>query len=116
MTFDEYQTEAYLTSFYPSSVDVIYPLIGLTSEIGELNGKIKKLMRDKDVTIQNMTLGDLEVNDLHAIRLELGDILWYLAVLASDLGVSFESIAQANINKLKSRALAGTLKGSGDNR
>ena len=47
---------------------------------------------------------------------EIGDVLWYVAALSSDLGLSLDKIAQKNLSKLESRMKRGVIKGSGDNR
>jgi len=102
MTFDEYQEFARSTAIYPEDCRVVYPTLGLCSEAGEVAGKIKKHMRDG--------------RSLVGVGLELGDVLWYIATLADDLGVTLEEVAQANVDKLRSRMERGKLSGSGDNR
>jgi NTP pyrophosphatase (non-canonical NTP hydrolase) len=76
----------------------------LLSEAGEVAGKIKKVIRDGHEL------------DEEAVMYELGDVLWYVAVLAHDLGYDLSTVAELNILKLKSRQTRGTLSGSGDNR
>lgn len=90
MTFDEYQKAARATAIYPRQHAITYPALGLGGESGEVEEKIKKFLRD----------GTL---DKEAVKKEMGDVLWYLANLACDLDLTFESIAQANVAKLKSR-------------
>ena len=51
-----------------------------------------------------------------ALILELGDVLWYIAALADELGIPLEEIAIQNIEKLRGRHARGTIKGEGDNR
>jgi NTP pyrophosphatase (non-canonical NTP hydrolase) len=87
---------------------IVYPMIGLTGEVGEVAEKIKKVMRDKD--------GVFSQEDKDAIKLELGDVLYYLSELARDLDIWFEEVPLANINKIESRAARGKLRGSGDYR
>ena len=53
---------------------------------------------------------------LEELKKELGDVLWYVAQLATELGLSLRDIAGANIEKLRSRMDRGKLGGSGDNR
>lgn len=106
MNFKEYQEKAVGTSIYPDSVKVIYPAMGLGNEAGEVLGKIKKALR-----------GDYELADKKEdICKELGDVLWYIAALAKDLGIELEDVASANLEKLQSRKEKGTLKGDGDKR
>lgn len=101
LTLDEYQAAAEKTAFYEDAI--IYPSLGMAGEAGEVCNKIKKWIRD----------GDL---DHHEVAKELGDVLWYVAMLASDLEYDLSEIAQMNIWKLNGREKRGTLKGSGDDR
>jgi NTP pyrophosphatase (non-canonical NTP hydrolase) len=105
-TLNEYQAEACSTAVYPDPVGIPYLALGLTSEAGEVAGKIKKVLR-----------GDYELDLVKGqLRKELGDVLWYLAVLAEELDISLEILAQENLNKLRARKENGTLQGDGDNR
>lgn len=109
MDFDDYQTEVSKTAVYPNVGDnLVYPALGLCGESGEVAEKVKKLIRDKG--------GVLDGETRLALKKELGDVLWYHARLCSELGFTMESVAEANIEKLRSRAARGTLQGSGDNR
>jgi NTP pyrophosphatase (non-canonical NTP hydrolase) len=111
MTFDNYQKQAMTTALPIGDGginDLVYRSLGLTNEAGEVAGKVKKLLRDKD--------GQLSDEDKEAIAQELGDVLWYLQAVASYLGVPLSEIADKNIAKLFSRQNRGTLKGSGDQR
>lgn len=99
-----YQKEALKTAIYPESYKIVYPALGLAGEAGEVADKVKKIIRD----------GDTKSN--HAIALELGDVLWYIASLAHDLGYTMQSVAEMNINKLHKRSRENRLKGSGDDR
>jgi len=103
MTFNEYQEEPKKTAIYPTEYRLVYPALGLTGEAGEVAEKVKKMVRD----------GKLDTDGL---KKELGDVLWYLAALASDLGVTLEEVAAGNVAKLRSRAERGVIGGSGDNR
>lgn len=101
MNFKDYQHRARSTAIYEHRI--VYPALGLAGESGEVAEKIKKYLRD----------GELSIEDL---KLELGDVLWYISNLASDLGILLEDIASSNINKLASRKDRNVLHGSGDNR
>ncbi|VVB76909.1 MazG nucleotide pyrophosphohydrolase domain protein [uncultured archaeon] len=104
MHLDEYQNNAKKTAAYPEIYKIYYPALGLSAEVGEINNKIKKRMRDNK-----------EVDKEEAIG-ELGDVLWYVSQLATDLDLSLEEIASRNLEKLRSRAERGKIQGSGDNR
>ena len=103
MTFEEYQEQARSTAIYPRDQAIVYPALGLTGEAGEVAEKVKKWIRD----------GAL---DKEAIAKELGDVLWYIAALSGDLGISMDEIASQNIRKLQDRASRGKIQGSGDDR
>jgi len=106
MRLDEYQMRAESTAIYPNEYAIIYPALGLAGEAGEVADKVKKIIRDGN--------SDLFYKD--NIAKELGDVLWYVAVLARDLGYSLEEIAQTNLDKLEDRKNRDMLKGSGDDR
>jgi NTP pyrophosphatase (non-canonical NTP hydrolase) len=109
MQFDEYQKKSRETAQYPSIVQsFVYPVMGLASEVGELLGKIKKIFRDDKGIVT-----DLKKQD---ISKELGDVLWYVAQVATEFDLKLEDVALANIEKLQSRLKRGTIGGSGDNR
>jgi NTP pyrophosphatase (non-canonical NTP hydrolase) len=108
MDLNDYQQAARHTAIYPEAHRVIYPALGLASEAGEVAGKIKKVLRDQ--------AGDFARAPLEAIKDELGDVLWYVAVLAGDLGLSLDEIAADNLGKLASRQERGRLGGGGDRR
>ena len=82
--------------------------MGLVSEAGEVAGKVKKIFRDNKGMISKITQQELAK--------ELGDVLWYVSQLSTELGLSLDDIAVKNIEKLRSRKKRGKLKGSGDNR
>lgn len=108
MDLNAYQEAARRTAIYDERYRVIYPALGLASEAGEVAGKIKKVLRDQG--------GDFGRAPTEAIKDELGDVLWYVAVLAADLGLSLEEIGRDNIAKLQSRLARGRLGGAGDQR
>ncbi len=104
ITATEYQDNAKKTAIFPKEKALEYLALGLSSESGEVAGKMKKIIRDKS---------KLNKQDLGA---EIGDVLWYCAVLASELGLNLGKIMENNIEKLHSRKARGVLGGSGDNR
>ena len=105
---DMYQQVAKTTAIYPREQAIIYPTLGLTGEAGEVANKVKKIIRDG--TNKN---DEGLVQDLSA---EIGDCLWYIAVLADDIGIKLSDIANINLEKLHKRKEKGTIHGSGDNR
>ncbi len=108
MTFDEYQQHALATAIYPRESGIVYPVLGLAGESGEVADKVKKTIRDNGGVFDDRI--KLE------IAKEAGDILWYLSALARELGMSLDDIARLNIDKITSRQKRGTLHGNGDNR
>ena len=112
MDFNHYQEEARKFAIYKHQHKVTYPALGLASEAGEVCGKIKKVMRDTD-GILNLKY---KYDRVQEIKAELGDVLWYIANLASDLDLSLEHIADENIGKLQDRKNRDKIQGSGDNR
>lgn len=110
MEFKKYQKKALTTAFHPKKYKVIYPALGLGNESGEVMGKIKKWLRGDDGQ------GRMSKERKESLKEELGDVLWYLAILAHDLDLSLEDIAKLNLKKLQSRKKRGTLKGDGDKR
>jgi NTP pyrophosphatase (non-canonical NTP hydrolase) len=87
---------------------IVYPTLGLANEAGEVAGKIKKIFRDRG--------GQITEKDREALKQELGDVLWYLTQICTELGLSLDDVAQENLNKLFSRLDRGTIKGDGDYR
>lgn len=87
---------------------IVYPTLGLANETGELAGKIKKIFRDK--------AGVISEADREALKGELGDILWYLTQICTELDLSLEEVANANLEKLFSRLERGLIQGEGDQR
>ncbi len=109
MDFTDYQTKSRKTAGYPAiGHPVIYPTLGLANEAGEVAGKIKKIFRDKGGVISGA--------DRDALKSELGDVLWYLAQVCTELDLSLDEVAEHNIIKLYDRLERGKIGGDGDNR
>ena len=109
MTFKDYQKQSRKTAIYPNvGKNFIYPTLGLAGETGEVVEKIKRILRDKNMAISEKTKEELTK--------EMGDVLWYLAQLATELNLSLDKIASFNIKKLSDRQKRGKLHGGGDNR
>ncbi len=109
MTFDDYQTKSRATALYHNKgIDLIYPTLGLVGEAGEVAEKMKKVLRDDN--------GHFSDDKRAEIQKELGDVLWYVSQLATELDLSLADVAQGNLDKLASRHQRGQISGSGDNR
>ena len=114
MTFDEYQKRAITTDTSGgvpqpiTSTAFFNKLLGLVGETGEIAEKFKKIYRDKNGVFDDVSKTDMQK--------ELGDVLWYLSVVASYLDISLADIANDNLAKLQGRKARGTLKGNGDER
>lgn len=106
MDFTEYQERANATAIYAETYKIMYPTLGLAGEAGEVADKVKKIIRD----------GLSLVDEKEGIAKELGDVLWYIAAVARDIGYSLDDIAKMNIDKLEGRKERGVLQGNGDNR
>jgi len=107
--FQTYQRESRKT-WGEVSMDnpIVYPTLGLTNEAGEVAGKIKKIFRDKN--------GMISEEDREALKHELGDVLWYLAQICTELDLTLQEVATANMEKLFSRLERGQIHGDGDTR
>lgn len=116
MTVNEYQEAALATAVYPKQFRVIYPALGMNGEAGEVADKIKKVIRDTVLLTDDYGAIVLSHDKRIELAKEIGDVLWYCATLAYDLGLKLDDVAQMNINKLKSRQERGKLSGSGDDR
>lgn len=109
MDFKEYQEKSRKTALYPDKDNnFVYPTLGLAGEAGEVSEKIKKVIRDKGGVIDDETR--------EMIKKELGDVLWYVSQLATELGLLLDDVAEHNIEKLYSRMERNVLHGDGDNR
>lgn len=108
MTLDEYQNHALETAIYPKQYKIIYPALGITGEAGECSDKVKKVIRDNN--------GEFTDDKKREIAKEIGDVLWYCATLAHDIGYTLEEIGEMNVAKLSSRKERNKINGNGDNR
>jgi NTP pyrophosphatase (non-canonical NTP hydrolase) len=113
LSINDYQLTANETAIYPdngeaSTAAINYCVLGLVGEAGEIANGFKKAIRDEN--------GIVTGEKAKALAAELGDVLWYAANLASELGYPLELIAKQNLQKLKSRQARGVIAGSGDNR
>jgi len=111
LKLNTYQEKALATAIFPKEVAFSYLPLKLAGEAGEVAEKFGKLFRKYGPDIP------VGIEDVHKeLAKELGDVLWYVAVLGNQLGYSLEQIAEINIDKLSSRKDRGVLEGSGDNR
>lgn len=111
MNLDQYQAKAVKTAIYPTDKRIMgltYCALKLNGEAGEFAEKVGKVMRDDNFKVSR--------DKREALLYELGDVLWYLANCAKELGTTLEVIAVMNLDKLAKRQKANKLKGSGDNR
>lgn len=102
----DYQKFTRTTAIYPQDYALIYLALGLASEGGEVAGVVKKAIRD------NLSEEEIQEKLIH----EIGDVCWYVARLADELGLNLEEILQKNMEKLTARKENNTIKGFGDNR
>ena len=105
---DMYQKVAKTTAIYPREQAIIYPTLGLTGEAGEVANKVKKIIRDGSDKNDDSLVSE--------IKSEIGDCLWYIAVLANDFNIKLSDIASTNLEKLANRKKNNTIHGSGDTR
>lgn len=109
MELTDYQERSRVTAVYPDAgANLLYPTLGLCGEAGEVAEKVKKMVRDDG--------GVLSAQRRDALAGELGDVLWYVAQLATEAGLDLDAIARANLDKLRSRSERGVVRGSGDER
>lgn len=104
----DYQRAAQNSAVYPEDKAIEYLVLGLASEAGEVAGKYKKIIRDK--------YGLMDADSKAALADEIGDVLWYLAMLSTELGFSLDTIAINNAVKLSDRMSRGVIRGDGDKR
>jgi len=106
LPMNTYQDLAKQTAVYPDiGQNLVYTILGLVGESGELAEKMKKAIRDNGGNVDTETMVK-----------ELGDVLWYVAMIASELGLTLQEVAQKNVDKLRDRRTRNVLHGSGDNR
>ncbi len=109
MEFNEYQKETRKHAIYPGlGSNFSFPTIGLAGETGEVAEKIKKIIRDKG--------GIVDEQSRQEVKKELGDVLWYLAQLATELDIELEDVVITNLEKIASRKKRNMTRGEGDNR
>jgi NTP pyrophosphatase (non-canonical NTP hydrolase) len=107
---NEYQRLSARTAIYPDHGQrtpnaINYCALKLCGEAGEVAEAWGKGIRDREPTLAR-----------EKMRFEIGDVLWYVAQLANELGMTLEDVAQANLDKLDDRRARGRLTGSGDKR
>lgn len=106
--FSDYEKIAMSTKVGWNNNEILYPLIGMCGETGEVADKIKKVLRDKN--------GKFSESDRLEILKEIGDTLWYMTALCNDLGSSLKDAANINLEKVTKRREDNTIHGEGDNR
>ena len=109
MDIDSYQKKAH--TFREDDLTIVsspllYPVLGLTEEVGEVAGKFAKAVREEG--------GVITPERFQAVCCELGDVVWFVAEICTCLGVSFSSILEANLEKLDGRKTRGVINGNGD--
>ena len=109
ITATDYRARACETAIFPKKQAMEYLTLGLTGEAGEIANKVKKFIRD------GAPPDEYEAKKIQ-IAYEIGDVMWYCAVLAEELGMDLGHIMEKNLEKLADRKKRGTLAGSGDNR
>lgn len=108
MDLNEYQSQARRTAIYPESAGLFYTSLGLAGEAGELCNTVKKVIRDDD--------NHLSPAKVDRIKCECGGVLWYLANVCHEAGLTLAEVAEFNLGQLRSRQERGVLSGSGDDR
>jgi NTP pyrophosphatase (non-canonical NTP hydrolase) len=106
MNLTEYQTKAATTAVYDPEVARYYTVLGLASEAGEVAGALKKYTR-----------GDFDLEILRRrVAAELGDVLWYVAAVASAFNLDLDELAKENLARLTIRFKENQIRGNGSNR
>jgi NTP pyrophosphatase (non-canonical NTP hydrolase) len=111
MELSAYQQAAHATSLETSFGDgdmsrLIYPSLKLAGEAGEFAEKVGKIIRDR--------AGLVGAEERAMLSDELGDVLWYVAEVATVLDISLDDVGMRNLDKLRSRSERGVIQGSGD--
>lgn len=123
-TFEEYQSQTALTAIYPgrgTALGIVYCALKLSGESGEVAENIGKAVRDDGLMLLDLGTSTyvpqpISLERREKLIRELGDVLWYISQLCTELGVTMSEVAEGNINKLADRKARGVLQGSGDNR
>ena len=89
MKINDYQMEALRTA--GTNDLLLNGVMGLAGESGECVDLVKKYL------FQGHAL------DREHLAKELGDVAWYLAVTAYDIGYDLESVLRMNVDKLRAR-------------
>jgi NTP pyrophosphatase (non-canonical NTP hydrolase) len=110
MTFNEYQKKALETAIFNKDplMDKTIWAMGISGEAGEVLEKWKKIVAYKDGVITH--------EEILEIKKELGDVLWYIALLSHSLGIDLDDVVDSNVKKLADRKARNVQKGQGDNR
>ena len=106
MNIDDYQMFASTTAKYPKESGLVYTVLGMASEAGEVAGKLKKAIRDE--------AGEITAERKAVLLAELGDVLWYVAMVAVELQTDLSTVAEMNLDKLIDRNTRGVIGGDGD--
>lgn len=98
MTLDDYQRKAQQTDRIPSPDSdcirsLVIPMLGLAGETGQLLSEYKKHLRD----------GDAHRLFRDRVSEELGDLLWYVANVASKFNLPLSDVAKSNLEKTRAR-------------
>lgn len=108
--FNEYQQRALSTAVHHPNTEMDQSIfaMGIAGEAGEVVEKWKKIVAYRDGVVTD--------EDKQELSKELGDVLWYVAVFAHELGIELDDVVQQNLAKLASRKERNVIKGQGDNR
>lgn len=119
MTATEYEQQAHRTLAKSTAENIAYLGFGLMAEAGEVADKIAKAVRRGEIEINNNEIIFVRGNCFQFtdnIVDELGDVLWFVAMMARRLGVSLEEVMRRNLDKLADRQNRGVIIGDGDKR